>query len=107
MAGAAYMPPFFKKRKEGGCMDWQSTAALITFIGFLITVIKAVIPLTNAITLLTQKVEVLNENFQELEEKKAKAHERIWEHNRIQDKWLEEHEMRLHDLDGKSRGKLG
>ena len=41
-----------------------------------------------------KKIETLDSNNTE-------SHRRLWEHNTEQDKVLQNHEQRLHDLDGK------
>ena len=82
-------------------MTWEIVAGMVTLLGFVITVVKTVIPLTNAITLLTEKTAELSSKMEDMDEKKTKAHTELWAHNKEQDKWLEEHAQRLHDLDGK------
>lgn len=83
-------------------MSWQDISAWIALVGFIAAIVKTVIPLTNAITVLTMKVDTVISRFEEMDRKKHEAHEKIWEHNRKQDKLLMEHETRLHDLDGKN-----
>ena len=82
-------------------MTWEIVAGMVTLLGFVITVVKTVIPLTNAITLLTEKTAELSSKMEDWDEKKTKAHTELWAHNKEQDKRLEEHAQRLHDLDGK------
>ncbi len=82
-------------------MTWEIVAGMVTLLGFVITVVKTVIPLTNAITLLTEKTAELSSKMEDMDEKKTKAHTELWAHNKEQDKRLEEHAQRLHDLDGK------
>ena len=82
-------------------MTWEIVAGMVTLLGFVISVVKTVIPLTNAITLLTEKTAELSSKMEDMDEKKTKAHTELWAHNKEQDKRLEEHAQRLHDLDGK------
>lgn len=82
-------------------MTWEVVAGIATLVGFIITIIKTVIPLTNAITKLTDKLENLDEKVDDINESKTKAHKALWDYNYKQDKVLQEHTMRLHDLDGK------
>lgn len=82
-------------------MTWEIVAGMVTFAGFLITVVKTVVPLTNAVTRLTERIDALGEQVDELDEKKTEAHKRLWNHNDEQDEMLQNHEQRLHDLDGK------
>lgn len=82
-------------------MNWDIFLGLVTLLGFIGAIVKTVVPLTNAITLLTEKTEELSGKITELDEKKTKAHTELWAHNKEQDKRLDEHSRRLHDLDGK------
>ena len=82
-------------------MTWEIFLGIVALCGFILTVVKTVIPLTNAITLLTEKTAELSSKIEDMDEKKTKAHTELWEHNKEQDKRLEEHAQRLHDLDGK------
>lgn len=82
-------------------MTWEIVAGMVTFVGFLITVVKTVVPLTNAVTRLTERIDALGEQVDTLDEKKTEAHKRLWSHNENQDAMLQNHEQRLHDLDGK------
>ena len=82
-------------------MTWEIVAALIALAGFIITVVKTVVPLTNAVTRLTERIDSLAEQVDEMEGKKSEAHRRLWSHNDTQDAMLQNHEQRLHDLDGK------
>ena len=93
-------------------MTWEVVVGIGTLCGFVVAIVKTVIPLTNAITILTEKTEDLSEKLVEktedlskklgsLDERKTKAHTELWLHNKEQDKRLDEHAQRLHDLDGK------
>ena len=82
-------------------MNWDIFLGLVTLLGFIGAIVKTVVPLTNAITLLTEKTEELSGKITELDAKKTKAHTELWAHNKEQDKRLDEHSLRLHDLDGK------
>ena len=44
---------------------------------------------------------ITQEQVDEMEGKKSEAHRRLWSHNDTQDAMLQNHEQRLHDLDGK------
>ena len=74
----------------------------MTLCGFVLTVLKSVLPLTNAMTRLTEQIDLMTEQMQKLDEKKSEAHKKLWLHNEEQDTILLQHEMRLHDLDGKT-----
>lgn len=82
-------------------MPWDIVAGIMTLVGFIITIVKTIIPLTNALTRLTERIDSLAEQVDTLDEKKTEAHKRLWSHNKNQDAMLQNHEQRLHDLDGK------
>lgn len=82
-------------------MTWEMALGLFSLVTFVVTVVKTIIPLIKAITRLTDKLENLDTKVDEIEDDGNKAHDELWKHNEKQDKMLMEHEMRLHDLDGK------
>ena len=82
-------------------MTWDIVAGIVLLAGFIITIVKTIIPLTNALTRLTVRIDSLAEQVDTLDEKKTEAHKRLWSHNENQDAMLQNHEQRLHDLDGK------
>lgn len=82
-------------------MTWDIVAGIVLLAGFIITIVKTIIPLTNALTRLTERIDSLAEQVETLDEKKTEAHKRLWSHNKNQDAMLQNHEQRLHDLDGK------
>ncbi len=82
-------------------MTWEIFLGIVALFGFIVTVVKTILPLTNAVTLLTEQMKEMSEDMKAMNEKKTEAHKRLWDHNEEQDKKLEEHALRLHDLDGK------
>jgi len=82
-------------------MTWDIVAGIVLLDGVIITIVKTIIPLTNALTRLTERIDSLAEQVDTLDEKKTEAHKRLWDYNKDQDSMLQNHEQRLHDLDGK------
>lgn len=82
-------------------MTWEIFLGIAALFSFIVTAIKTILPLTNAVAILTEQVGKLEKTMKEVEEDKREAHRRIWNHNDEQDKRLNNHEQRLHDLDGK------
>ena len=82
-------------------MTLETIIGLTTLVGFIITIVKTVVPLIKAITRLTDKLESLEKKVEGIEGNSNKAHDELWEHNDKQDAILQDHAMRLHDLDGK------
>lgn len=82
-------------------MEWTVVLALVTLVGLFATVVKPVVSLTKAMTQLTMAVEHIDESLSEQRKHSKNAHQKLWAHNDDQDKLLDCHEQRLHDLDGK------
>ena len=82
-------------------MTWEIFLGIVALFGFLVAVVKPIVSLTSAVVRLTDRIDVLAAEMAEMDEKKTEAHRRLWDHNDVQDKKLEEHALRLHDLDGK------
>lgn len=82
-------------------MTWEIVAGIVILAGFIITVVKTVIPLTNAVTRLTDQIVFVTGKVDEMDKQKKEEHKEIHEHNKKQDAMLQNHEQRLHDLDGK------
>ena len=82
-------------------MTWDIVAGIVLLAGFIITIVKTIIPLTNALTRLTERIDSLAEQVDTLYDKNTEPNKRLWSHNENQDAMLQNHEQRLHDLDGK------
>lgn len=82
-------------------MTWDIVAGIVLLAGFIITVVKTVIPLTNAVTRLTDQIVFVTGKVDEMDKQKKEEHKKIHAHNEKQDAMLQNHEQRLHDLDGK------
>ncbi len=81
--------------------EWNVFLVLVAIVGFFFTVGAPIIKLNTNITKLNASLESIQKDQVKLERDNHDAHKRIWEHNDEQDKMLEEHRLRLHDLDGK------
>ena len=82
-------------------MTWEIFLGIVALVTFVITVVKTIVPLIEAIIRLTDKLESLEKKVDGIEGNSNKAHDELWEHNDKQDAILQDHAMRLHDLDGK------
>lgn len=82
-------------------MIWDIVAGIVLLAGFIITVIKTIIPLTNAVARLTEQIIYMGDKVEKINQQKKEEHKEIHEHNKAQDAMLQNHEQRLHDLDGK------
>lgn len=86
-------------------MTWEIYVGITVAASFIGTVaavcVKVVVPLTKSIVELTNEVKLLRKEYDNLDGKRRSEHKQLWEHNEEQDKQLENHAQRLHDLDGK------
>lgn len=81
--------------------EWDVVTIIIALVGLFFTVGKPIINLNTNIAILNQSIKETNTRQDKFEKSSEKEHEELWEHENEQDKILEEHKMRLHDLDGK------
>lgn len=81
--------------------EWTVVTVIIAIVGLFFTIGKPIINLNTNITTLNEGIKNLNERQDRFETISEKEHNELWEHEDEQDKILEEHKMRLHDLDGK------
>lgn len=81
--------------------EWTVVTVIAAIVGLFFTIGKPIINLNTNITVLNESIKNLRVQSDKLERDNTEAHRRIWTHNDEQDKQLAEHELRLHDLDGK------
>lgn len=82
-------------------MTWEIVLGIISLVTVCIAIIKPIVELTKAITNLDASCSELSRRFTVFDEDNAKSHKRLWEHNEEQDKQLQDHELRIHDLERK------
>lgn len=80
-------------------MEWVTVTVLIALVGLFITLAKPIISLTRSITELTVVVKNLKADMKGLTEKNAQCHTRLWEMSRQLDQRLDDHEMRIRDME--------
>lgn len=81
--------------------EWDIVSVIVVIVGLFFTVGKPIINLNTNITILNESLKTEKEKLADFEKCSEREHCELWEHNEKQDKMLEEHKMRLHDLDGK------
>lgn len=81
--------------------DWDIVKDLVVLAGLIMTVTTPLLKLNTSITQLKALLDSVAKNVQENDTSNSASHKRLWEHNTEQDEILQNHEMRLHDLDGK------
>ena len=77
--------------------DWDIVKDTVVLIGLIVTVTTPLLKLNTSITQLKSLLDNVVKQVQDND----RSNKRLWEHNEEQDEILHNHEMRLHDLDGK------
>lgn len=80
-------------------MEWTVVTVLVTIAGLGVTLVKPLLSLNTSITMLTAKIEQITTGISEMGERNTRAHDRLWEHNKEQDKEIADHEKRLITLE--------
>lgn len=83
---------------EAEMVGW-AVIALATIAGLYCTVSKPMVQNQKVMTKLTCTMEQLSEKLTKLESNNHDSHRRLWEKNEAQDKMLNDHEMRIHELE--------
>lgn len=81
--------------------EWVIFKDIVVIVGLVITVTTPLLKLNTSITELKTLLESVMKKVETLDNNNTEIHRRLWEHNTEQDKVLQNHEQRLHDLDGK------
>lgn len=81
--------------------EWVIFKDIVVIVGLVITVTTPLLKLNTSITELKTLLESVMKKVEMLDNNNTESHRRLWEHNTEQDKVLQNHEQRLHDLDGK------
>lgn len=81
--------------------EWVIFKDIVVIVGLVITVTTPLLKLNTSITELKTLLESVMKKVETLDSNNTEIHRRLWEHNTEQDKVLQNHEQRLHDLDGK------
>lgn len=83
-------------------MGWgEVIAILVTLVGLFLTVGKPIIELNKNITTLNVTVKQNSSDIKDQQTKAHEAHEKLWDHNDVQDKQLADHEKRIYVLEQK------
>lgn len=79
--------------------EWSVIVMLITLSGGIIAVVRPIVTLTKAITELTVTCKNLDGQFEGMKNKNTESHRRLWEHNETQDNILNNHEIRIQNIE--------
>ena len=81
--------------------EWVIFKDVVVIVGLIVTVTTPLLKLNTSITQLKSLLDSVVKQVQDNDRSNSTSHKRVWEHNEEQDEILHNHEMRLHDLDGK------
>ncbi len=81
--------------------EWVIFKDVVVIVGLIVTVTTPLLKLNTSITQLKSLLDSVVKQVQDNDRSNSTSHKRLWEHNEEQDEILHNHEMRLHDLDGK------
>lgn len=81
--------------------EWLNFKDIVAIVGLIITVTTPLLKLNTSITELKTLLESVVKKVETIDSNNTNSHRRLWEHNTEQDQVLQNHERRLHDLDGK------
>lgn len=85
---------------EAEMIGWV-VKAIVVLVGLYFVIYNPMKKSVEAMTKLTCSVDELSGKLVSLESKNAESHRRLWKEEEKQNTILNEHERRLHDIDGK------
>ena len=80
---------------------WEVFLVVSALASFIFLIVKPLMTLNTTITKLISAVETLESSFKEMNESNSKTHGRLWSELENHEDILNNHEMRLHDLEKK------
>ena len=81
--------------------EWLIFKDIVVIVGLIVTVTTPLLKLNTSITQLRTLLESVVKKVDENDHNNTESHRRLWQHNEEQDRQLQEHDRRLHDLEGK------
>lgn len=81
--------------------EWTVVTVIAAIVGLFFTIGKPIITLNTNITVLNESIKNIKLQSEKNEQDNTESHRRLWNKNEEQDRQLANHEMRLHDLEGK------
>ena len=79
---------------------WDVVVVIIALVGLFFTIGKPILTLISTMDKLSFTCSELSNKFGTFEKDNKDSHERLWEHNEIQDNALNDHEQRISHLEG-------
>lgn len=89
--------------------EWSVILLLITLGGALLAAARPLVSLTKSITAMDENIKALGRTLSRLEESlgsmreaNRRSHQKLWEKNEQQDRVLQNHEIRIRDLESET-----
>ena len=89
-------------------MEWTVITVLVVVVGLISSIIKPLLTLNKTLVVLNitttdlgTKVSSLDNQIKELTDNNSKGHARLWDQEAEQDKTINEHELRITELEKK------
>lgn len=80
---------------------WEVFLVISAVASFIFLICKPLITLNTTMTKLISAVETLESSFKEMNDSNSKTHGRLWSELESHEEKLNDHEIRLHDLERK------
>lgn len=81
-------------------MEWTVVGVIVVLVGLGVSIVTPIVKLTKQITSLCEAVNGLRHDIDRIETHNSESHNRIYGTLEEHDKTLNNHEMRIHDLEG-------
>lgn len=79
--------------------EWTIVTTIVVIVGLIVTVTTPLLKLNTSITQLRSLIENVVKRVDDNEHDNTESHRLIWKHNDEQDALLQNHELRIHDLE--------
>jgi hypothetical protein len=79
--------------------EWTIVTTIVVIVGLIVTVTTPLLKLNTSITQLRSLIENVVKRVDDNEHDNTESHRRIWKHNDEQDALLQNHALRIHDLE--------
>ena len=81
--------------------EWNIFLIIGELAAFLVVVVPPIVKLNTSIVKLTESINHIEKDYKDAQLKNTESHRRIWDKNEEQDDRLEEHEIRINNLERK------
>ena len=79
--------------------EWVIFKDIVVIVGLIVTVTTPLLKLNTSITQLRTLLDSVVKRIDDNDRNNTDSHRRLWQHNTEQDRTLQNHEQRIHDLE--------